>query len=132
MKPVPARIIKSINHSAWIDCADNTGAKVLRVFTVKGYKGTKRRMVKCGVGDVIMCSVKRGTPKMREETPLAVVIRQRKEYRRADGRRVKFEDNAAVLVNDRLEPRGSEIKGAMAKEIVTRFPSVGKLASIVV
>src|SRR3989344_9506480 len=126
MKPVPARIIKSINHSALIDCADNTGAKVLRVFTVKGYKGTKRRMVKCGVGDVIMCSVKRGTPKMREETPLAIVIRQRKEYRRADGRRVKFEDNAAVLVNERLEPRGSEIKGAVAKEIVIRFPSVGK------
>ena len=132
MKPVAARIIKSINHSAWLDCADNSGAKILRFFTAMGYKGSKRRYVKCGVGDVIMCSVKKGTPKMREETPMAVVIRQRKEYRRSDGRRIKFEDNAAVLVNDRLEPRGSEIKGAVAKEIVVRFPSVGKLASIVV
>jgi large subunit ribosomal protein L14 len=63
---------------------------------------------------------------------MAVIIRQRKEYRRANGMRIKFEDNAAVLINEKLEPRASEIKGPVAKEVVERFPAVGKIATIVV
>jgi len=63
---------------------------------------------------------------------MAVIVRQRKEFRRPDGLRVKFEDNAAVLINEKLEPRGSEIKGSIAKEVVERFPAIGKIATIVV
>ncbi|HDD71647.1 MAG TPA: 50S ribosomal protein L14 [Candidatus Aenigmarchaeota archaeon] len=132
MKAMGSKVTKGINHGALINCVDNTGAKVLRVFAVKGYKGRKKRQIKAGVGDVVMCSVKKGTPKMRQETPLAVIVRQRKEIRRPDGTRIKFEDNAAILVNEKFEPRGSEIKGPVAKEVVKRFPSIGKIASIVV
>ncbi len=132
MKAVGSKITKGINHGALITCADNSGAKVLRVFAVKGYKGRKRRQLKAGVGDVVLCSVRKGTPKIKQETPLAIIIRQKKEIRRPDGTRIKFEDNAAILVNEKNEPRGSEIKGPVAKEVVKRFPSIGKIASIVV
>ena len=132
MKAVGSRVTKGINHGALITCADNSGAKILRIFAVKGYKGRKRRQVKAGVGDIVLCSIRKGTPKIRQETPLAVIIRQKKEIRRPDGTRIKFEDNAAILVNDKNEPRGSEIKGPVAKEVVKRFPSIGKIATIVV
>jgi len=132
MKGIGSRITKGINHGALITCADNSGAKILRVFAVKRYKGRKKRQIKAGIGDVVLCSVRKGTPKIREETPLAVIIRQRKEIKRPDGTTIKFEDNAAVLVNEKNEPRGSEIKGPVAKEVVKRFSNIGKIAKIVV
>ena len=132
MKSTGSRITKSINHGAMIKCVDNSGAKILRVFAVKGYKGRKRRQIKAGIGDVVLCSVRRGTPKIKQETPLAVIIRQKKEIKTPYGSRIKFQDNAAILVNDRKEPRGSEIKGPVAKKVVKRFPTIGKIARIVV
>lgn len=132
MKSVGSKITKGLNHGAIIKCVDNSGAKLLRMFAVKGYKGKRRRQVKAGVGDIVFCSVKRGTPRLREETPMAVIIRQKKEIKRPDGTRIKFEDNAAVLINERNEPRGSEIKGPVAKEVVKRFSAIGKIAKIVV
>lgn len=132
MKAMGSRVTKGINHGASVNCVDNSGAKILRVFAVKGYKGRKRRQPKAGVGDIVLCSVIKGTPKIREETPLAIIVRQRKEIRRVDGTRIKFEDNAAIVVNEKNEPQGSEIKGPVAKEVVKRFPSIGKIASIVI
>lgn len=132
MKPVGGKITRSINKNALLECSDNTGAKTLRVTNVKRYKGRRKRQIKAGVGDVIVCSVKKGAPELKKETPLAVIIRQNKEWRRPDGRRIKFEDNAAILVNENLEPRGNEIKGAVAKEVIERYPSIGKIASIIV
>lgn len=132
MKATGSKIIKGINHGAILKCVDNSGAKLLRVFAMKGYKGRKNRQIMAGIGDIVLCSVRKGTPKIREETPLAVIVRQRKEIKRADGTRIKFEDNAAILINERKEPRGSEIKGPIAKEVVKRFSSIGKIAKIVV
>ena len=122
MKATGSKITKGINHGAILKCVDNSGAKLLRVFAVKGYKGRKSRQIKAGIGDIVLCSVRKGTPKIREETPLAII----------DGTRIKFEDNAAILINERKEPRGSEIKGPIAKEVVKRFSSIGKIAKIVV
>jgi len=62
----------------------------------------------------------------------AVIIRQRKEYRRPDGTRVKFEDNAAVIVDKNGNPKGSEIRGPVAREAAERFPKIGSIATIVV
>ncbi|MEM5819670.1 MAG: uL14 family ribosomal protein, partial [Candidatus Aenigmatarchaeota archaeon] len=73
-----------------------------------------------------------GDTKIKHEVVLAVVVRQKKEYRRANGMRIKFEDNAVVLVNERGEPRGTRIKGPIAKEVVERFSAIGKIASMVV
>ncbi|RLJ03402.1 MAG: 50S ribosomal protein L14 [Candidatus Aenigmatarchaeota archaeon] len=132
MKAIGGKMTYGINQGSVIECIDNTGAKLLKVISVKGYKGRKRRIAKAGVGDLVKCSVVRGDPKIRDELPLAVIVRQRKEWRRPDGTRVKFESNAAVLVNEKGLPRGSEIKGVIAKEAVKRFPAIGKIASVVV
>ncbi|MCD6226422.1 MAG: 50S ribosomal protein L14 [Candidatus Aenigmarchaeota archaeon] len=132
MKAVKAKVTRAIPVGARIQCADNTGAKELEVISVIGYKGRKRRLASAGVADMIVCSVKKGTPKWRKQVVRAVIVRQKKEYRRANGLRVKFEDNAAVLVNDRGDPQGSQIKGPIAKEVVERFLTIGKIASIVV
>ena len=84
------------------------------------------------MGDVIICSVKKGKEKIRKTVVYAVVVRQKKEYMRMDGSRVKFEDNAAILVNPKtFEPQGTEIRSVIAKEGVERFSAIGKIASIV-
>ena len=132
MKAVKASVTKGIPVGAYISCADNTGAKLLKVISVMGYKGRRRRLPAAGVGDLIKCSVKEGTVKWRKQVVTAVIVRQRKEYRRPNGLRVSFEDNAAVLVNEKGEPLGTQIKGPIAKEVVERFPAVGKIASMVV
>ena len=133
MKGLSARVTKGIHLRSRLECADNTGAKEFEMIAVKHYKGRLRRLPKAGVGDVIICSVKKGKEKIRHTVVHAVIVRQRKEYRRLDGTRVKFEDNAAVVVNPKtFEPQGTEIRTAIAKEAVERFSTIGKIASIVV
>ena len=124
--------LKALPIGACLKCVDNTGARELQIVSVIGYKGVRRRMGKAGVGDVIVASVKKGSPELMKQLVRAVIIRQRKEYRRADGMRVKFEDNAAALITPEGAPRGSEIKGPMAREAAERWPRVAGLASIVV
>jgi large subunit ribosomal protein L14 len=123
---------RTLPAGAKILCADNTGAKELRLVSVIGYKGTRRRMPKAGIGDMIVASVIKGTPEMRRKIVRAVVVRQTKEFRRVDGMRVKFEDNAAVLMTDERAPQGSEIRGPMAREAAERWPQIAGIASMVV
>lgn len=113
-------------------CADNTGAKRLRLIQVIGYKGRKRRYPKAGVGDLIVVSVRDGTPEMRKQILHAVVIRQRKPYPRRDGSWIRFEDNAAVIVTPEGDPRGSDIRGPVAREAVARWPKLGSIAKMVI
>jgi large subunit ribosomal protein L14 len=132
MKRISANISKPLNLETNLVCADNSGAKELRIIAVKGYKGRHRRLPRAGVGDVIVCAVKKGKEKVRHQVVTCVVVRQRKEYRRYDGTRVKFEDNAAILVDPKsFEPQGTEIRSVIAKEAVERFSTIGKIASIV-
>ncbi len=128
----PVTPVRVLPVGARLVCADNTGAKELQIISVIGYHGSRRRMAKAGVGDRVVVSVKKGTPEMRKQLVQAVIIRQRKEYRRTDGLRVKFEDNAAVVVTPDGAPKGSEIKGPMAREAAERWPKVAGIASIVV
>ncbi|MBI2580002.1 MAG: 50S ribosomal protein L14 [Candidatus Aenigmarchaeota archaeon] len=132
MKAVTSNVTRGIPLKARLACADNSGAKELELIAVKGYKGRLRRLPKAGVGDVIICSVKKGKENIRKTVVYAVIVRQKKEYMRADGTRVKFEDNAAILVNPKtFEPQGTEIRTVIAKEVVERFSAIGKIASIV-
>jgi len=132
MKPMSSSISRGIQLATKLVCADNSGAKELFVINVLNYKGTRRRLPKAGIGDVVVCSVKKGKEKLRHTVVYAVVVRQKQEFRRADGTRVKFTDNAAVLVNQKtFEPTGSEIRSVIAKEVVERFSPIGKIASIV-
>ncbi|MDD4254768.1 MAG: 50S ribosomal protein L14 [Methanofollis sp.] len=132
MKAKLSRIPRSVATGTKLVCADNTGARVVEIVSVDGYHGVRRRQPKLGIGDVATVSVKKGTPDMRRKLLKAVVIRQRKEMRRPSGLRVGFDDNAVVIVDERGEPKGTEIKGPVAREVAERFPKIGSTATIIV
>jgi len=133
MKPVNARIVKALPVGTRVQTCDNSGAKIIKIFSVKGHKTVKGRYPAAGVGDLVNASVVKGKPGTKKQTVLAVIVRQRKEYRRRDGTRIKFEDNSAVVLKDEKgNPKGTIFKGAIAKEACERWPGIAKIASIVV
>jgi large subunit ribosomal protein L14 len=132
MKATTSKVSKALPIGARLQCVDNTGAREVEIISVKGYKGVRRRLATAGVGDMVVISVKKGTVDMRREVTTAIVVRQKKEFRRADGLRVKFEDNAAVIISPEGVLKGSEIRGPVAKEAADKWPSVGSAASIIV
>jgi len=131
MEAMAADVTRGLVKGSRVVCADNTGARELKVLSVDGYHGTINRQPKGGLGDQITVSVTKGTPEMRRQVLQAVVVRQRKPIRRPDGTRVKFEDNAAVLIDDMGEPRGTEIKGPIAREVAERFGSIASTATMI-
>jgi len=132
MRGIAANIAKGMQIGTILRCDDNSGAKELEIIGVKGYKGSRRRVPCAGVGDVIMCSVKKGKPEIRKKVVKAVVIRQKQPFRRRNGTWIKFDDNAAVLVDHTRLPKGSEIKGIVAKEVAERFAKIATIAKNVV
>jgi large subunit ribosomal protein L14 len=99
-----------------LDVADNTGAKKIRCFKVLG--GTRRRYAR--IGDVIVASVREATPDatVKKGTVVkAVIVRTTKELAREDGSYVKFDGNAAVIINNQNEPVGTRIFGAVGREL---------------
>ncbi|MFP4111633.1 MAG: 50S ribosomal protein L14 [Candidatus Woesearchaeota archaeon] len=133
MQTVKASVTRAINHGSEIETCDNSGAKIIRIISVLNHKTTKRRKPAAGVGDLVMAAVIKGRPDMRKQTFYAVLVRQKKEYRRPDGTRIKFEDNAAVVLKDEKgNPKGTIIKGPVAKEATVRWPGVAKIASMIV
>jgi len=126
------KISRGLPVGAVIRCSDNAGARELRIIQVMGYKGRLRRVPSASVGDMIVVSVRKGTPDMRNKIFKAVVVRQRKPYRRRDGVWVQFEDNAAVIITPEGEMKGSEIRGPVAKEAAERWPRIASASSIIV
>jgi len=126
------KLSKGILSGAIVKCADNTGARYLRVIQVTGYKGRLRRVPSATVGDMVTISVRRGTPEMRRKIFQAVLVRQRMPFRRNDGVWVQFEDNAAVIMTPEGEMRGTEIRGPVSKEAAERWPRIASAASIIV
>ena len=133
MKNVKAKINRSLPLGAIIDVVDNSGARKVQIISVKGYKTRTRKLASAGIGDLITGSVIAGKPDMRHKLVQAVLVRQKKEYARADGTRVRFDDNASVVIKDvRLgTPKGTTIKGQIAKEAAIRCYQVAKMASII-
>lgn len=133
MKSVQGKVTKGLQRGSYLIACDNSGAKSLFIISFRGGKGVKGRNPSGGVGDFVTASVRNGNPEMRKKVVNAVIVRQVKEYRRSDGRRVKFEDNAAVVLkDDKGNPKGTLIKGPIAKEVVGRWPAVAKIAKGVV
>jgi large subunit ribosomal protein L14 len=132
MKAKLSKIPRSVATGTRLVCADNTGARIVEIVSVDGYHGVRKRQPKLGIGDIATVTVKKGTPDMRRKLLKAVVIRQRKEMRRPSGLRVGFDDNAVVIVDERGEPKGTEIKGPVAREVAERFPKIGSTATIIV
>ena len=117
-----------IQIRSYLKVADNTGAKELAVFSVSGRN--KRRYAR--LGDVVRASVKSAPPAgqvKKGEKVQAVIVRTRKEVRREDGSYIRFDENAAVLVNmPNKEPRGTRIFGPIPREV--REAGFGKIASL--
>lgn len=132
LKAISTRITRGIKVGTRLNCVDNTGAKELQVISVKGYKGTRGRIPSAAIGDVVTCAVKKGNQKIMHEVVRAVIIRQKMPYRRPNGVHIKFDDNAAILIDDKMEPRGKDIKGVVAKEVIERFSPIGKISKIVI
>lgn len=126
------KISRGILAGAIVRCTDNTGARDLRIIQVMQYKGRLRRVPSAAVGDMVTISVRRGTPEMRRKIFQAVLVRQRRPYRRNDGVWVQFEDNAAVIMTPEGEMRGSEVRGPVSKEAAERWPRIASAASIIV
>ena len=132
MEALNADVTQGLEKGSLVACADNTGARELKVVSIAGYSGTKNRHPKAGLGDKVTVSVTKGTPEMRRQVLEAVVIRQRKPIRRPDGTRLKFEDNAAVIVDENEDPRGTELKGPIAREVAERFGTIASAATMIV
>ena len=105
-----------IQSESYLKVADNTGAKEIKCIRVLG--GSKRKFG--NIGDVIVASVRKATPGgtvKKGEVVRAVIVRTCKGVRRADGTYVRFDDNAAVLIKDDKNPRGTRIFGPVAREL---------------
>jgi large subunit ribosomal protein L14 len=117
-----------IQMQSILDVADNSGAR--RLMCIKVLGGSKRRYA--GVGDVIKVSVKEAIPRgkvKKGEVYNAVVVRTRKGVRRPDGSLIRFDSNAAVLLNNQLQPIGTPIFGPVTRELRTeRFMKIISLA----
>lgn len=126
------KLSRGLNTTSILRCTDNTGARKLRLVQVNSYKGRLRRYPSATVGDKITVSVRQGNPEMRKKIFQAVVVRQRKPFRRIDGLWVQFEDNAAVIITPEGEMKGSEIRGPVAREAAERWPRIASASSTIV
>src|SRR5271154_5037904 len=142
-----------------MSCADNSGARNLYIISVKGIGARLNRLPAGGVGDMVMATVKKGKPELRKKVMPAVVVRQRKTWRRrgnlpplsyslttaltaaarifgtdgsVDGVYLYFEDNAGVIVNPKGEMKGSAINGPVGKECADLWPRIASNAGTVV
>ena len=125
-------IAVGLQVGTYVKVADNSGAKEAMIIGVIGYRGRLRRIPPAAVGDMVVVTVKKGTPEMRRQVVRAVVVRQRRPYRRPDGTWVAFEDNAVVIVSPEGTPKSSEIRGPIAREAAERWPKVANIASIII
>ena len=122
------RVTVALPVAAVMNCADNSGAKNLYVVAVKGIGSQLSRLPKAACGDLVLATVKKGKPELRKKVCQAVVIRQKKAWRRREGLWVYFEDNAGVIVNVKGEMKGSGITGPVAKECAELWPKIASTA----
>src|SRR3989338_6002847 len=133
MKGVGAKLTRGLNIGSNVLASDNSGARIVRIVGVKGGKTRRGRQQYAKIGDWVKISVRKGDPKMKGEVFDAVVIRQKKPYRRYTGERVAFQDNAVALLKDEKgNPKGTQIKGPVPREISDKWPQVAKIAQFVV
>lgn len=117
---------------AVMNCADNSGAKNLYIISVAGIGARLNRLPAAAIGDMVMSTVKKGKPELRKKVGPAVVVRQRKPWRRKNGVFLYFEDNAGVIVNVKGEMKGSAITGPVGKECADLWPRIASNAGSIV
>ena len=125
------RVTRGIPVGCQLPCADNSGAKTLNIIAVHRHHAKLNRLPSAGIGDVLLVSVRKGKPELKKKPILAVVVRQRKSWRRMDGNFIYCEDNAGVIINNKGETKGSSINGPVAKECADLFPKISANAPAV-
>lgn len=128
VKGIASVIPRALPIGATLTCDDNSGAKVVQIIGAVHIRGRRGRLPTLRIGDVTIVAVKKGTPQMIKKVERAVIIRQKRPIRRPNGMRVMFEDNACALVDEAGLPKGTEIKGVIAREVAERFPKVSAIA----
>jgi large subunit ribosomal protein L14 len=132
MKAVAAKPTRALNIGSMVVAADNSGARIVRITGVKRGKSTKKRQQYAKLADQVKVSVRAGKPDMKGKVFDAIVIRQKRSYKRHTGEMFAFEDNAvAILKDDKGNPQGTQIKGPVAREVQERWPQVAKIAQFV-
>jgi len=132
MKAVSARVTRGLNLGSLVSATGNSGARIVKIVSVKHGKTKKGRQQYAKLGDWVKVSVRKGLPTMKGEVFDAVVVRQKRPYRRNTGERVAFTDNAVVLLKDEKgNPKGTQIKGPIAKEVADRWPFLSKIAKFI-
>lgn len=131
MKGLGTHITRGLQVGSRMVCDDNSGAKIVQIIGLIRAKARRKRVPSAGIGSIVIVAVKKGTPQMVKKVERAVIVRQRKEFMRPNGLRVQFEDNAVILIDEDGLPKGTEIKGAIAREVAERFPKVAAIAAAV-
>ncbi|MFX0003339.1 MAG: uL14 family ribosomal protein [Candidatus Hermodarchaeota archaeon] len=111
---------------------DNSGAKIGQIINVDGFKTRLRRLPKASVGSVCTVTIKKGKPELRGNIVKAVIVRQKMIYRRLDGTRLCFEDNAGVIITKDGEPKATEVRGPIAREAAEMFPRLASISSLII
>jgi len=111
---------------------DNSGAKEAMVIGVPGLKTRLRRLPFATVGDMVVVTIKKGNADLVGQVMNAIIVRQKKPFRRPNGVWVAFEDNACVIVSPEGAPKGTEIRGPIAKEAAERWARLSTIASMIV
>mmetsp|Transcript_1973 Transcript_1973/g.7068 ORF Transcript_1973/g.7068 Transcript_1973/m.7068 type:complete len:139 (-) Transcript_1973:125-541(-) len=126
------RMALGLPVAAVMNCADNSGAKNLYIMSVKCIGGRLNRLPAASPGDMVMATVKKGKPDLRKKVMPAIVVRQRKPWRRKDGTFIYFEDNAGVIVNAKGEMKGSAVTGPVAKECAELWPRIASNSNSII
>jgi large subunit ribosomal protein L14 len=129
MRGVSSKITKTLIPMTLLTCADNSGAIQFKIINKLGKGHRHGRLAAAGLCDIVIASVIKGNSTYLKKPVRVLIIRQRASIRRANGMRVRFEDNAGIMIGEDNLPIGTEIKGAMAREIAERFLKVSGIAS---
>ena len=129
---VKPRTSYGVQNGSKIFITDNSGAKIAQIINVDGSKTRLRRLPKASVGSVCTVTIKKGRPDLRGNILKAVIVRQKMIYRRQDGTRLCFEDNAGVLITREGDPKATEIRGPIAREAAELFPRLASISSLII
>ena len=129
---VKPRTSYGVQNGSKIFITDNSGAKIAQIINVDHSKTRLRRLPKASVGAVCSVTIKKGRPDLRGNIVKAVIVRQKMIYRRQDGTRLCFEDNAGVLITKEGDPKATEIRGPIAREAAELFPRLASISSLII
>lgn len=123
------KMTRGVQTETRLKVIDNSGAKEVKIIGVKGVHGRLNRIPSGAPGDILVCSVKKGKPDLRKKVVLAVLIRQKKVWKRRDGTNICFEDNACVLIDNKGELKGTQIAGPVPREVADAWPKIASQAT---